>query len=89
MFSFTKTLLAVSAIAVILPHALGQTTTGNATEAQLEQKRIGACQTSIQVTNFDFAYNYDVGDTSPHFLIYTYDYNRTSICSTPSVDASG
>lgn len=76
MLSLIKTLLAVSAIAA-LPAVFAQ----NATEAQLQQKRISDCSLTIETPDFDFAYNFDVSDTTPYSLTYTWDYNSKHSCS--------
>lgn len=77
MFSFTKALLAVSAIAAVLTPTIAQVT-GNQTEAQLQQRRIAVCAQSIETPDFNNVITLDVSDTTQFTRRYIYDYERES-----------
>ncbi|KAG7528102.1 hypothetical protein FFLO_06416 [Filobasidium floriforme] len=76
MFSFTKSLVAAVALLAILPSSLAQTappatTSGTATA---DQRRISACQATIETPGFNNEENYLTSDTNSYSVRYTYDF---------------
>lgn len=76
MFSFSKSLVAAVALLAILPSSLAQTappatTSGTATA---DQRRISACQATIETTGFNNEENYLTSDTTSYSVRYTYDF---------------